>query len=152
MKKIFAFLLFPLLSAVGFSFASPLPEKADLLASNTVLAEYVDTVHLPCRFRTSLCPDRCDHAADVARFRVLENKGYRRPGQYGDEKAEKDSILMVDARKDIPGQNDADIHRKLSGLKPGDKVEMTLAHYYVDDGGCQYPVRPVVALQRVVAE
>lgn len=149
MKKIFAFFLF---SAAGFSFASPLPEKADLLASNTVLAEYVDTVHQPCRFRTALCPDRCDHATDIARFRVLENKDYCRPGRYGDGKAEKDSILMVDARKAVPGQDDADIHRKLSGLKPGDKVEMTLVHYYVGDGGCHYPVRPVAKLQRVAGE
>jgi len=149
MKRIFELSLF---FAAGFSLASPLPGKADLLASNTVIAEYVDTVHLPCRFRTALCPDRCDHASDVSRFRVLENKDYRHSGQYGDEKAEKDSILMVDARKDVPGQNDADIHQKLSELKPGDKVEMTVAHYYVHDDGSHYPVRPVVRLQRVVAE
>ncbi len=149
MKRIFALFLF---YAAGCSLASPLPGKADLLASNTVLAEYVDTVHQPCRFRTALCPDRCDHATDVSRFRVLENKDYRHSGRYGDEKAEKDSILMVDARKDVPGQDDADIHRKLSELKPGDKVEMTVAHYYVHDGGCHYPARPVVELRRVAAE
>lgn len=141
-----------LLCLAGFSFASPLPEESDLLASNTVVAEYLDTVHQPCRFRTALCPDRCDHAADIARFRVLENKDYRRPGQYGDDKAEKDTVLMVDATRDIPGQDDADIHKKLAELKPGDKVEMTIAHYYVQDKGSHYPTRPVRKLVRVDTE
>lgn len=137
-----------LLLTAGLAVASPLP-PADLLAANTVVAEYMGTVHQPCRFRTALCPDRCDHAAELARFRVIRNESYEQPGKYGDDKAEQDSVLLVDAVKDVPGQDDATVHRLISELKPGDQVRLTISHYYVRDKGMHYPVRPVTQMEKL---
>lgn len=143
MKSKLFLMMAALLPAV---FAAPLPEKAELLASNTVVAQFIGTVERPCHFRTALCPDRCNHAAKVAQFRVLSNEAYEKPGQYGDDKAEAGNMLMVDARADVPGQPD-DMRQKLAGLKPGQLVRITQKHYYAEMDGVHAPIRPVTQLE-----
>lgn len=125
--------------------ASPLPEKADLLASNTVTAQFLGMQERPCYFRTALCPDRCDHAVKAAQFRVLSNEAYEKPGEYGDDKAEAGNMLVVDARNDVPGQPDGML-QKLAELKPGQVVRLTQKHYYADLGELVTPVRPITEL------
>lgn len=142
MKKKIFLLMAALLPA---AFASPLPENVELLASNTVVAQFLGMQERPCYFRTALCPDRCDHAAKVAQFRVLTNEAYEKPGKYGDDKAAAGNMLVVDARNDVPGQPD-DMRQKLSDLKPGQIVRITQKHYYGDMGGVHMPVRPVTQL------
>lgn len=127
-------------------FAAPLPEKADLLASNTVVAQFLGMQERPCYFRTALCPDRCDHAAKVAQFRVLTNEAYEKPGKYGDDKAAAGNMLVVDARADVPGQSD-DMRQKLAGLKPGQLVRITQKHYYGEIDGVHMPMRPITQLE-----
>ena len=145
MKK----LLFALLPVfISTASASPLPAKADVLAANTVVAEYIGTQHIPCRFMTVDCPDRCDHASDVAQFRVISNEKYVCNSEYGDEKEGPGSVMLVEARKAVPGQDDAAVHKLLGELKPGDKVRMTVTHYYVEHNGVQEPVRPVTEIAR----
>ena len=143
MKKAFFLMMAALLPAVV---ASPLPQKADLLASNTVTAQFLGVQERPCYFRTALCPDRCDHAAKVAQFRVLTNEAYEKPGKYGDDKAETGNMLLVDARNDVPGQPDGML-QKLAELKPGQLVRLTQKHYYADLGDVVTPIRPVTALE-----
>ena len=126
--------------------AAPLPAKADLLASNTVTAQYLGTRSLPCMGRTALCPDRCGHAASVAVFRVISNESYEKPGKYGDDKAEPGSEILIDAKTDTPGQ-DASVLQTLASLTHGDTVTLTQKHYYADFGDVLAPVRPVTALQ-----
>lgn len=126
--------------------ASPLPEKAELLASNTVTAQYVGAVERPCCFRTALCPDRCDHAVKVAQFRVLTNESYEKPGKCGDDMAAAGNMLVVDARNDVPGQPEGML-QKLSELKPGQLVRLTQKHYYADLGDVVMPIRPVTELE-----
>lgn len=126
--------------------ASPLPEKADLLASNTVTAQFLGMQERPCYFRTALCPDRCDHAVKAAQFRVLSNEAYEKPGEYGDDKAEAGNMLVVDARNDVPGQPDGML-QKLAELKPGQVVRITQKHYYADLGDVVMPVRPITQLE-----
>lgn len=133
--------LFPL-----SAFASPLPPKAELLASNTVTAQYLGARRLPCMGRTALCPDRCGHAATVAVFRVLHNEAYDKPGKYGDDKAEPGSEILIDATADTPGQ-DAAVQEALATLSPGDTVRLTQKHYYADMGGVLMPIRPVTELK-----
>lgn len=141
MKKI----LLPLLLLGGFSsFAAPLP-PADLLAKNEVLAEYVGIKEIPCRFRTAQCPDQCGHATAVAEFKVIENISYQKPGEYGDAKAEAGSIVYVDVKKDIEGQ-DASVASTIKDMKVGDKVDLTITHYYVNKDGSRYPVRPATSI------
>lgn len=126
--------------------ASPLPEKAELLASNTVVAQYVTTELRPCHGRTALCPDRCAHAVKVARFRVLSNESYEQYGPYGDDKAAAGNLMLIDAGADVPGQPEG-IIQKLAGLKPGQVVHMTQKHYYAELEGCHSPVRPITQLE-----
>lgn len=128
--------------------ASPMPEKADLLASNTVVAQYMGTQERPCYFRTALCPDRCDHAAKVANFVVLINENYSKPGKYGDDKAEQGSVVMIDLKNDVPGQDDA-IKELIAKLQPGDTVRLTQDHYYGEIGCCMTPFRPVTKMEKV---
>lgn len=130
-------------------FASPLPQKADLLASNTVIARFDGFTELPCRFMTADCPDKCDHATKVANFTVLANEDYKQLGKYGDEKAEVGSVMMVDVKKPTPGQNDSYVFDTVSNLTPGDTVLLTQDHYYVNTDKAAYPVRPVTKLEKV---
>lgn len=143
MKSKLFLMMAALLPAV---FAAPLPENVELLASNTVVAQFVGMQERPCYFRTALCPDRCDHAMKAAQFRVLQNEAYEKPGKYGDDKAEAGNMLMVDARADVPGQPD-DMRQKLAELKPGQLVRITQKHYYGDMGGVHMPVRPITQLE-----
>lgn len=143
---ILAALLAAALIGADMAAAAPLPEKADMLATNTVVAQYVDTVDLPCRFMTTLCPDHCDHPTRLARFRVVTNENYEKPGKYGDEKMEADDIVTVDVKKDILGQA-PEIAARIADLKPGDKVRLTITHYYVQQGQGQFPVRPAIGLE-----
>lgn len=141
------FFLLSSLVLPGFvALAAPLPQESELLARNTVLAVYEKTENRPCHFRTALCPDRCDHASTLAQFRVCANEGYEKPGQYGDEKAEAGSTLLIDVGRDVPGQDEA-VARKIAELRPGDKVRLTVTHYYIQEGGNHYPVRPVTSFE-----
>lgn len=143
MKTLFSFVVTA--AAVLPLSAAPLPAKADLLASNTVTAQYLGARHLPCMGRTALCPNRCGHAASVAVFRVISNEAYAKPGKYGDDKAEPGSEILIDAKADVPGQ-DAAVLETLATLTPGDKVKLTQKHYYADFGDVLMPVRPVTDL------
>lgn len=134
--------------AVPTLFAAPMPAKADLQASNTVVAVYVGTKERPCMFRTALCPNRCGHAAKVATFRVVTNEDYKKPGKYGDDKAEAGSVIMVDMLRDVPGQNE-DVQKLISTLSAGDQVRMTQDHYYGDFGQVMEPFRPVTKIEKL---
>ena len=126
--------------------ASPLPQKAELLAANTVVAKYVGEQEIPCRFMTALCPDRCDHATTLAAFEVIENEAYEKPGRYGDEMLAPGDTAVVDVKKDVPGQPD-EIAETIARLSPGDVVRLVIVHYYVQQGQGQFPVRPAIQLQ-----
>ena len=130
-------------------FASPMPEKADLLATNTVIARFDGYTDIPCRFMTADCPDKCDHATKVANFTVLVNEDYAQHGKYGDDKAAVGSVVMVDMKKPTPGQDDAAVFSLVDSLKPGDTVRLTQDHYYVNTERAAYPVRPVTKLEKV---
>lgn len=147
MKNLFT-MMAAAFAAAAFAGAAPLPEKADMLATNTVVAKYVQTVDMPCRFMTTLCPDKCDHATRLAQFEVVKNENYEHPGKYGDEKLEPGAIASVDVKKDILGQA-PEIAQKIESLKPGDMVRLTITHYYVQQGQGQFPVRPAVSLEPV---
>ncbi|MBQ7024781.1 MAG: hypothetical protein IJN29_14475 [Akkermansia sp.] len=128
--------------------AAPMPAKADLLASNTVVAVYTGTKERPCMFRTALCPDRCGHAAKVATFSVVSNEDYKKPGKYGDDKAEPGSVIMVDLLHETPGQSD-EVKKIIETLQPGDAVRMTQDHYYGDFGEVVEPFRPVTKMEKL---
>lgn len=127
-------------SAVSASSAAPagvaMP-ASDLLAENRVVAEYLGTQEIPCRFMTALCPDKCDHATTVAQFRVLSVEHYAKHSEYGDASLSAGDILPVDIRRPAPGQV------ALPALAKGDKVRLTIQHRYTK-GKVQEPIRPVI--------
>ena len=129
--------------------ASPMPENAQVLASNSFEAAYLGLMELPCRGMTADCPDKCDHATKVARFRVLRNVDYCQNSEYGDEKVAPGSIVMVDVKKLTPGQDDAAIFELIDKLEPGSKVIMTQEHCYGEIGDLVTPFRPVTKLETI---
>lgn len=136
---------------VGMVMGSPLPEKAELLAVNRVLAEYEGTHFHPCRHMTAECPDRCDHATHLAHFKVVMNMEYKKLGKYGDDKMTLGETAFVDVQKDVPGQEN-EVAKVISRLQLGETVELTINHYYVQQGQSYFPVRPVVHIAPLRSE
>lgn len=128
--------------------AAPMPAKAELLASNTVVAVYSGVQERPCMFRTALCPHRCGHATKVALFTVKSNEKYEKPGEYGDDKAEAGSVIAVDLLRDTPGQSEETL-KLIAALPQGAVVRMTQAHYYGDFGDVAEPFRPVISIEKI---
>ena len=141
--------IFTLLStAVPALCATPRPEGAQLLASKTVVAHYLDVLELPCRHLTADCPDKCNHATRVARFRVLKNEAYNKAAEYGDDKIAPGSMLMVDIKNPTPGQDDKAIADFIASLRVGDTVRLTQEHRYGQIGDCVMPFRPITAAEK----
>ena len=127
--------------------ASPIPAKAVLLANYSFAATYLGLMELPCRGMTADCPDKCDHATKVARFRVTKNVDYAQNSEYGDEKVAPGSIVMVDVKKPTPGQDDEAVFALIDQMELGTKVIMTQDHYYGEIGDLVAPFRPVTKLE-----
>ena len=51
--------------------------SGELLSDHVAEAEFTGMIHRKCRFLTSLCPDKCDHARDFAVFRMGKCRGTR---------------------------------------------------------------------------
>ena len=117
----------------------------DVLSHHDAICEFVEIRHIPCRFRTSLCPDRCNHASDVAVFKVLEYKEYEKKGEYGDEKKEQ---IFCEVKKPVLEQDPA-IAQQCMNLKPGQKVQLVYDHIYVSKEGAHFPVRPVKSIKEL---
>lgn len=128
----------PALSAAA---TAPVPDS-DLLAENVVIAEYVGTEEIPCRFMTADCPDKCNHGTKVALFRVISNESYATHSEYADPKMEAGETVPVDIRRPAPGQV------AIPALAKGDKVKLTIQHRYTK-GDVQEPIRPVTAVEKL---
>ena len=120
----------------------------EILSSHKTIAVYDGIEHIPCRFRTSLCPDRCNHAKDVATFTIHEYLQYNMYGQYGDE---KQSIFYADLNPNAEeNAQPEEIIRIIKSLKPGQKVNLEWDHIYVQNhNGASYPERIIKALSIV---
>ncbi|KAH0787848.1 flp [Histomonas meleagridis] len=118
----------------------------DVLATNSTIARFEGIIHRPCMFRTALCPDRCGHAKDLAKFTILKYLNYEKKGQYGDEEAtEFYANINPNAEED---RQQADIINIIKDLKVGDQVRLDWEHIYVNNNGCRYPERPIRLLER----
>lgn len=115
---------------------------SDVLAESRVVAEYIGTQEIPCRFMTALCPDKCDHATTAALFRVLSVEHYAKLSEYGDDAPCAGDTLTVDIRRPAPGQ------AALPALAAGDKVRLTIEHRYTK-GNVQEPIRPVTKAEKL---
>ena len=100
MKKIVPLLAIAALlsgcATVSYQTATPLP--GETLSVHQTLSKYEGTVDMPCRFRTALCPNQCDHGGKYAKFTIVEYTAYDLAGKYGDPK--QTSFLVRVAHKD----------------------------------------------------
>lgn len=117
----------------------------DLLARQKVIAEFAGIRHIPCRFMTALCPDRCGHAKDVAVFNVTKVEEYYKPGKYGDD--EYTQVMVNLKGGDGTDKQDPEIIAKVNTLTKGAKVRLIVEHIYVHNGGMHYPERPVRSIE-----
>lgn len=117
--------------------------SAEVLSSHRTKAVYEGARHLPCRHRTSLCPDRCGHARDVAVFRIAEYLAYEKPAEYGDGKA-TEFLLPLAAGEEVTPE----ILAAAKALAKGDAVRLEWLHEYVTKDGSKYPRRRVTLLAR----
>jgi hypothetical protein len=107
-----------------------------------------------CFFRTSLCPDRCGHAGEVALFKIDRYISYEKLGQYGDPEA-----AQFHVRVDNDGGNGSEkqpegVSDKVRALTVGQKVLLNWNHDYVtttwEGGGSgKSPERPVTLLEPI---
>lgn len=149
------FLIFPFASPAVENPVAVLPASGDkeetplssgeLLSDHVAEAEFTGIIHRKCRFLTSLCPDKCDHAKDFAVFKIIKYLDYRKPGKYGDEKQEQLMIDVNPAHKPI--LQGADILKEVAALKPGDKVVLHWSHYYMHKDSSFFPERPVISIE-----
>ena len=131
-------------ATVSYENVAPLP--GETLSLHRTVARYEGTVEVPCRFRTALCPERCDHGGAYARFAIVQYTGYEKPGEYGDGRQE--AFLVRVAHKD--GSPDAAtpeaLRLAIAALEPGQVVGLDWAHVYVSAGGVSAPERIVTRL------
>ena len=119
----------------------------ELLALHRTIATFVEIRHQPCMFRTSLCPDHCGHAKDVAVFHIEEYLEFDKSGQYGDEKQENFYVSLKE--NDHDGSQPPEVIELCKQLKPGQKVKLGWDHIYVTDEHGKHPERPVRVLEAI---
>lgn len=124
--------------------SSPAEPPVDVLSAHQTDAVYEGTRHLPCRHRTSLCPDKCGHAKDVAVFRITAYRSYTRANpSYGDPQAAEFLMPLNVGEEVSAGQVEI-----VRGLKAGESVKLDWQHEYVRADGASYPRRRVTRLDR----
>ncbi len=117
----------------------------ETLAKNSTIAIFEGISKRPCMFKTSLCPNKCTHSKEIAKFKILEYLDYI--GEYGDEKQEYFYCdINVNAQEDKQKKEFIDF---IKTLKEGDKVKLNWDHIYVDNNGSTYPERPIRLISKV---
>jgi len=135
--------------------AAPEPEPQyhqgiNTLARHDLLAQFVEIRHQPCLFKTSLCPDRCGHACDVA---VLKTAGYfawEKFSKYGEAPQGTFYYKVSPAKTDEA--TDEKIQNQLKGLQPGQWVKLEWEHQYLVNDHGSYPARPITHLTLLTPE
>jgi hypothetical protein len=120
-----------------------------VLTTNKTTAELTGIQHFPCRFQTSLCPDRCGHAHDAATFKILSYEVYEKPGREGDDKQSTFYARLDSNEKSRTDYQTPEIVAKIKELKPGQKVKLFWEHIYVTDTetGSKWPERPIRSIE-----
>ena len=159
MLPLLPLLLLPLLLLGAATSAAATPAMARrevaLLSSHSVTATYAGRQERACMHRTSLCPDRCNHANAWAVFTVESYVDHAKPGQYGDERQTQFALQLRPHEERVahaPGTL-----QLTASLAVGDRVALEWRHEYVSDFDvhdgretcAKYPIRRVVALRRL---
>jgi hypothetical protein len=120
-----------------------------VLAANVASAEFVGIERIPCRFKTSFCPDRCGHGQDLAKFNIIEYESHCKHDEQGDEKKK---IFTVNVNPNaLKDKQDEAIIKQVKELKPGSKVRLYWEHVYVTETetGSKWPERVLRSLDAI---
>lgn len=118
--------------------------QVDVLSTHRTDAVYEGVRHLPCMHRTSLCPDKCGHAKDVAVFRITAYRSYEKNNPHHGDPQAKEFLMPLKADDEVSAEQ----LEMAKGLKPGDAVRLDWVHEYVKTASASYPRRRVTRLER----
>lgn len=124
--------------------SKPAAPAVDVLSVHQTDAVYQGVRHLPCLHRTSLCPDRCGHAKDVAVFRITAYRSYTKTNPHHGDPQAAEFLLPLKAGEEVAAEQ-LDLAK---GLVAGDAVRLDWQHEYVRAEGASYPRRRVTRLER----
>lgn len=118
----------------------------DVLSKHEATARFDGIKFHPCRFMTSLCPDRCNHAKNLSEFTIINYKVYEKVGEYGDEKQER---FYADINPNAAeSRQSAEVVTFIKNLKPGVIVKLAWEHRYVKtEEGSMYPERIITSIE-----
>lgn len=116
--------------------------RVDVLSSHETDAVYEGVRRLPCLHRTSLCPDRCGHARDVAVFRIAAYRKYDKVNPHHGDPQAAEFLMPLTVGEEVSAEQVG----FAKGLRAGDAVRLDWAHEYVRRDGASYPRRRVVRL------
>jgi hypothetical protein len=121
--------------------------KKELLSDHVAEAIFEGIVHQSCHFRTSLCPNRCDHAGDFASFTIINYLDYQTQGKYADD---KQHFLMIGMTSNHQAKlQNPKVLESISTLKKGDRVRIHWSQYYITDESGSFPDRPVLSIEEL---
>ena len=124
--------------------------QRDLLSKHETIATYDGPKERPCFFRTSLCPDRCNHGGTIEIFTIVKYLNYEKPGKYGDAESAKYHVRVKDPVESTGVT--PQVKEVFDGLHEGDYVLLSWNHDYVHTDGCSYPERPITKLEKISKE
>lgn len=146
MRRLALLIVTPLLAQHAPTPHDPAPPAphVDVLSSHQTDAVYEGVRHLPCLHRTSLCPDKCGHAKDVAVFRITGYRAYEKPNPNHGDPRQAEFLMPLKAGEEVSSEQ----LEFAKGLKAGDAVKLDWVHEYVRSSGVSYPRRRVTKLER----
>ena len=113
----------------------------ETLSKNKTISIFEGINKRKCLFRTALCPDKCNHGKEIAKFKIIEYLEYLKESEYGDNKQEYFYANMN--VNDVEDKQKKEFIDFIQKLKEGDKVKLDWDHIYVDNNGSKYPERPI---------
>lgn len=145
-QTIVAVLLTGLFTALAHAApATALDEKRQLLADHQTVAQFEGADYQLCRNRTALCPDRCGHSGEFAKFKILAYTTYAPYSQYAQK---QDSFTIQVSDVDRQPKGDPALLATVRTLKRSDFVQLSWHHDYVTVSGASFPYRPVTKLEK----
>lgn len=123
---------------------APVAPKVDVLSLHRTDAVYEGVRHLPCLHKTSLCPDKCGHACDVAVFRITAYRDYTKGNPHHGDPRASEFLMPLKEGEEVS----ATMLAFARGLKAGETVKLDWVHEYVRTEGASYPRRRVTRLDR----
>ena len=117
--------------------------NCDLLASNTVRANFVGLREMPVQTVEQDAPTM----VQVAVFEVIDSLGYRKYVRYGDGQLTAGTRFTVAMNKELPGQP-ASVVDTISQMQPGEEAVLKIDHLYLLGGREGTPIRACSRMAR----